>query len=70
LQNKNKKKKGVNDTITEQVVEESASKVSVDAEKQQNVQEMVQAYFPDQSPIYVKNLPDRSELTDVDKRIK
>lgn len=70
MQNKNKKKKGVNDTITEQVVEESASKVSVDAEKQQNVQEMVQAYFPDQSPIYVKNLPDHSELTDVDKRIK
>jgi len=41
LQNKNKKKKGVNDTITEQVVEESGSKVSfgekTDAEKQQNV---------------------------------
>ena len=56
------------------MVEESAGKVSVgdktDAEKQQNVQEMVQAYFPDQSPIYVKNLPDRSELKDVDKRIK
>jgi len=42
LQNKNKKHKGVNDTITEQVVEESASKVSVvgektDFEKQKNV---------------------------------
>lgn len=42
LQNKKKKHKSVNDTITEQVVEESASKVSVvgektDVEKQKNV---------------------------------
>lgn len=31
---------------------------------------MVQAYFPDQSPIYVKKLPDSSELKDMDKRIQ